>query len=752
MAEVRHPQEEGTSLRILLRYVWAHLGLVLSIWIAVVVVTLFATLATRPEYESKVRLLLQSTEPSVIDVKKVVSQRYETDTYLKTQMQLIRSEQLARRVISALNLKGHKEFRPADESVVWDWYHDGYLKLRGVVQARLRSLFSFVSGSSNPSVDSSHLVAEDGRDPLVRGFLSRLKVKSTRGTRLVDISIRGYFPGATAEIANVVADEFIKWNLELEFFSTRRATKWLEGQLVELKKAVEQSERALQAYRESENLTGVEMAESPEVITGALGTLSREIMEARSERIAAEAAYREFTNYFGKNGTSTKLENIPVGLLGGATLVTNLQVNLTEAQREYADLSRRYKPKHPTIVQLRSRIDYLKSSLQREISLAVKKLETRFLVAQKRERSLMTNLEEEKARVIRLGGKTVKLGVLKREVDSNRKLYELFLGRIKETNLATNLRVTNIQIVDRASVPKSPVRPAKGRNLIMAVVLGLFLGVGTAFAVEYFDTSFKDPEEAERILGVPAMATVDHLGNLRKKKRELVILERRTAGYSKDSFNTLRTNLLYSAPVEQRQVLLVTSSTPVEGKTFIASNLALSLANLGEEVLLIDADLRKPRLHRLFGLKLEPGLTDLLVGRNELGDVLHDTDRGPLFVIPAGHHSPNPADLLSSDRVEKMLLEMRNRFQYIVVDSPPVLSVADPLTLVPKVDGVLFVVWAGRTPGRHVVQGINILKEVRGGKTFFGVVMNRVTRRRGSGYYYYHHYYGDYYAKGSDTG
>ncbi|MFQ5914077.1 MAG: CpsD/CapB family tyrosine-protein kinase, partial [Nitrospinota bacterium] len=254
-------------------------------------------------------------------------------------------------------------------------------------------------------------------------------------------------------------------------------------------------------------------------------------------------------------------------------------------------------------------------------------------------------------------------------------------------------------------------------------------------------------DETERILGIPVMATVDHMRKLTKKTGELVVLEKGSSEYAVNFFNTLRTNLLYSAPAEERRVLLVTSSTPEEGKTFLASNLALALANLGEEVLLIDADLRHPRVHDLFGLDKEPGLTDFLVGRNALEEVLHATGKDHLSLIPAGHHSPNPVDLLSSDRLQGLFEELQGRFQYIVVDSPPVLSVADPLTLVPGVNGVIVVTWAGRTPRRNVIQAFRKLKEVRDSRVFFGLVMNRIVHRRGSSYYYYHRRYRYYYSK-----
>lgn len=726
------------SLKVFLRHVWSHLGLIVSICFAVVVVALFMTLTTRPEYEGRVRLLLESSAPKVVDVKRVVEPQLETEVYLQTQMEIIRNRALARKVISSSKLETHKEFQPAPKDF-WDWYQDGYLRLRGAVQSWIQDFFG-------PGEASSPEAPEDKQEALVRQFLARIHVTPVRGTRLLEITFRGFYPDSAAWLANVVADAFIEFTLEQDFASTRRASKWLEGQLAELKEAIERSERALHAYRQQENLVGVKVAESPEVVSGALGTLSQEIMKARSERITAETAYRRFKSSLERDGADGQLEMIPAGLLGGDTLINNLQINLADAQREYADLSRRYKERHPAIVQLGSKITFLKDRLRREISQAVKKQEVRFIVAAQRERSLMESLDKEKARVIRLGGKMVQLGILEREAESNRKLYELFLTRMKETSLATNLTMTNIRVLDQAAVPQGPVRPNKRKNLFLAVLLGLSLGVVAALGVEYFDTSLRDPADAERQLGIPVMATVDHLGRAARQSGGLVVRGSGRAGGA-DFFDTLRTNLLYAVPAEGRQSLLVTSATPEEGKTFISTNLAANLAGLGEEVVLVDGDLRRSRAHQVFAQKgKEPGLTDFLVGRCTLEEVLRPTGEEHLSLIPAGHYSPSPADLLSSAHVDELFKELRARFRYIIVDSAPVLSVPDSLSLVSRVDGVLVVAWAGHTSRRYVSRGIKLLKGVQGSRVFFGLVMNRIAHRRGSDYYYYHKKYGYYYS------
>ncbi len=733
------PVEEENPLVGLLRLLRRYVGLILSIWIAVQIVVYFGTITTRPEYEATTNLLVEFGSPQVVDIKRVMDQsNLWSIEYLETQIQLLQSETLARRVVTALKLEKSKEFQ-SDPDEFWDWYEDGYLKLKGTILSSIGRLFS---SSSSAVVSSTGSVQdpEEVLEGLAAQLRSRVRAKNFRNSRILGVTFRGYYPEEVAKITNAVADQFIEWNLEREFSGTRKATKWLEGQLAELRVAVERSEQSLQNYRRSENLVATDLTDSPEIVTGALGILSKEVIAARTERIEAEVAYRQFKSYLKGDAANSKLDNIPANIFGKGTQIANLQMQLAGARRDHANLSNRYKRKHPLILQLNSKIKFLKRRLRKEVSRAFKNLETRFVVAEKRERSLMANLEKEKARMIRLGGKTVQLGILKREVEGNRKLYQLLFTRMKETALAAHLPVSLFQVVDRARVPKGPVRPKKGRNQLLGTILGLFLGFGAAFGIQFFDTSLRDPKEAERILGIPVLAAVNNLRKLRKQGSDLVVGGSEQSGWA-ENFDTLRTKLLYTLPANQEKIFLVTSANPQEGKTFIASNLAATLAGMGQQVALIDADLRRPRVHTLFDLEREPGLTDFLVGNSGLEDILHQTSVDDLWVIPAGHETPSPQNLLSSDRLGNLLTELQVHFKYILMDSPPVLRVADCLPIIPHVSGVLMVVWAGRSSYRHTLQALQSLREVSNDRVFYSTVMNRVPRRRSKGYYYYEYGY-----------
>jgi capsular exopolysaccharide family len=357
-------------------------------------------------------------------------------------------------------------------------------------------------------------------------------------------------------------------------------------------------------------------------------------------------------------------------------------------------------------------------------------------------------METKKKEALNLNQKQIKYDVLKREADTTRALFESLLKRAKEATLTEGLNVTNIVVVDPARVPETPVKPKKAQNILLALITGFTLGIGLAFFLEYLDNTIKTPDEVERYLKIPLLGVVgSFLTNSPDPKKKEMITQVEPKSTIAEAFRTIRTNLLFSSPDVEKKVLLITSVLPLEGKTVLASNLAITFATMGKNVLLIDADLRRPRIHAVFDLERGKGLSALLIGGES---TIKNTDIPSLKVITSGALPPNPAELLNSKKMKELIERARAQYDLIIIDSPPILSVTDPAILATFSDGTVVTIRASSTPRPAIKKGIQQLSEV-GGKVL-GCVLNDVNFEKESYYYsnyrYYYHYY--YHAYGEE--
>ncbi|MBI4461804.1 MAG: polysaccharide biosynthesis tyrosine autokinase [Acidobacteria bacterium] len=743
-----------TYWRILRKRRWT----ILTLFCLLFTVVLIGTLKQRPLYRAQALLEIAKENPELLSVQELFELEGVSDTYLETQYKVLRSETLARRVISQLRLAQLKEFNP----------EVGKAKAKED-QAAATQVFA-VPGAG--VADESALSQE-----VLERFGERLHIEPVKRSRLVAVSFESQEPARAARVVNTLAATYIERSLEARWEATQKASEWLSRELVGMKARLERSEEELQGYARAEGLLFLASAagQAENIVNQRLRQLQEELTRAQADRYQKEARARLVEagpNRAGEWGALPGVAENP--------LLEQLTVRRAELQRERAQLATTFTADYPRVKQLQNQIEELDAILAQERARLAAHLRQEYEAARRRERLLAQAFEEQQRQANQIAERSVAYNILKREVDTNQQLYEGLLQRLKEAGVSAGLKASNIRIVDAASPPEKPVKPRVALNLALAVLLGLGLGVGVAFLQEYLDNSLKSADDVERYLRLPALALIPAVESLDGERRGVSglydrgkrrWLEARTeaddetpalappapAWYRIDgngaepsgraalaeAFRSLRTSVLLSTAERPPRSLLITSSQPAEGKTTVSLNLAISLAQLGQRVLLIDADMRRPCLHKALALADSGGLASYLAGQQDWPALVQPTGVEGLAALVCGPIPPNPAELLFSQRMRSLLDEALADYPFVALDSPPLLHVADARILAALVDGVLLVVRGGSTPRELVQRAQASARDV--GANLLGVVLNNLDVRADDDYYYrYTHY--DYYA------
>jgi capsular exopolysaccharide synthesis family protein len=444
------------------------------------------------------------------------------------------------------------------------------------------------------------------------------------------------------------------------------------------------------------------------------------------------------------SGSPEMLDSVPEVL--NNDLIRQIKSMEVDLYKRMSELSKKYGEQHPQMIAIESELKTLQKRKAQEITRVIHSLRNEYKVAEAREKSLKAALEKQKRESLDLNQKAIQYTVLSRETESARQMYDLLIKRFKETSLTEDMRTGNIRIIDRAEVPKTAVRPKKMFNILLALLLGLVAGTGLAFFFEYLDNTIKLPEDIQKYLREPYLGPVPAMtldGNPQgSEKPELVTLHSPKSTAS-EAYRGIRTSLLFSSADKPPQVVLVSSAAPQEGKTSTALNLAITMAQTGGKVILLDCDMRKPSLHKVFGLPRDKGMSSILVGNCEVKDALLNTPVPNLDIIPCGPIPPNPSEILGSPRMARLLELLRKSYSRVIIDTPPVTAVTDAAVIGRLVDGAVVVVRAGATPREIVRNGLIQLKAVN--SPILGVVLNGVDMDRDGSYYYqyYYYYYGE---------
>jgi succinoglycan biosynthesis transport protein ExoP len=692
-----------------------HQWLILSFMLAVVTIVAVATFRMQPVYVATTRIEIDRENANILPFQGTDSYDFMMDleNYIETQSKILTSETLALQTIRNGGLTGRPEF-------------------------------STPTGPSEAVATGS--LANQKRPPELAEFLGSLSVRRVPNSRLMDVSFESTDPSLAARVVNAHVATYIEQNFRSKYDATTQASTWLADQLGELKIKVQNSEDARIAYERQNQIWTLDDKQS--ITTQRLADLNRELTEAQSDRMKKEALFQ-----FAKDGN---LDAVPQ--VQGNTYLMDLIKKRGESAIEYSDAVAQYGPNFPKVQRLQAQLKELDLSIDKERQNAVNGLESDFREARQREQLLVAALDEQKAAVNQMAEKMVEYNILNREAEANKALYEGLLTKLKEAGISAGLRSSNIRVVDPAMIPSTPARPAKTRNVALAFIVGLVGGIGLALLREYLDNTVKTPDDIETLARLPSLAVVPQFAgsngtgkrggspqslaasNGHDRRIELVAQHLPKSQMS-EAFRALRTSILLSQADHPPQVILVTSALPREGKTTAAANLAVTLAQLGDKTVLVDADLRKPGVGRLLNLTggKYAGLSSYLAGVSSLDQVIVPHPEIPnLSALPTGPLPPNPADLLSSHKLVEAIAELRARFKFVVIDSPPIMAATDAVILSVQTDGVLLVVRSGETPKEAFTRTRDLLGSVK--CHILGVVLNAVDSSAPDYYYSYRYY------------
>ena len=694
-----------------------HQWLILSFMLAVVTIVSISTFRMQPVYVATARIEIDRENANILPFQGTDTYDYmmDADNYIETQAKILTSETLALRTIRSGALAGQP---------------------------------GFAGDPSSSDALATGDLANMKPPPELGAFLGSLSVKRVPTSRLMDVNFESTNPQLAAQIVNAHIKNYIDQNFQSRFEATTRASTWLTDQLNELKIKVQKSEDDRIAYERQNQIWALD-GDKQNVTNQRFADLNRELTEAQSERMKKEALFQ-----FAKSGDADVVPQIREN-----GIVQDLLRKRADLYNQYTDALNQYGPNFPKVQRLQSQIKELEAAAEKEKKGVIARLESEYREARQREDLLIKALNQQKAEVNQMSERMVQYSILRREAEANKALYDGLLTKLKEAGISGALHSSNIRIVDPAMVPTYPSRPAKARNIALAFLIGLVGGIGLAILREYMDNTVKSPDDVEALSHLPSLAVVPAFSEAKNgdrgsrvkllkgassnghDKRIELVAQHLPKSQMSEAFRALRTSLLLSQAEHPPQVILVTSALPREGKTTAAANLAVTLAQLGDRTLLMDADLRKPGIGRLLNLVggKYAGLSSYLAGVSSLDLVTVQHPSIPnLSAIPTGPLPPNPADLLSSQKLADAIANLRTKFKFIVIDSPPIMAATDAVILSVQADGVLLVVRSGETPKEAFVRTRDLLLSVK--CHVLGVVLNAVDSSAPDYYYSYRYY------------
>ncbi|WP_376694364.1 GumC family protein [Wenzhouxiangella sp. EGI_FJ10409] len=728
--------------RILVKRKWTVIGVVAI----VVTAALLSSLLMVPEYRSSARIEINPESSRILNYQDFAPEQQgwnATSIFYSTQFEILKSGALAEQVIRQEQLQDQPELL-------------GQVRQRSVM-GEIRSLFRTVTrailpGGDGPGegVERSTPSAEQQDEAKIRraanALRSRISVQRVEESRLVDVSVRAFDPQLAQQLANAVVENYRQMTMQRRYDSGSEAREFLQEQLQDMRIQLERADQALMDFARDKNVADLE-----DLLDRARSAIDR--FSDRKNEIDEELVQLESWKNLIEQGRTEHLDPIV-----NSESVDQLEDRLVEARSEYAELSQRFQDSYPEVQEVLNRIERLEAELAAEKEQMVEGILGRYENLQAQAESLDEAIDERESRMLALNEQAVQYNILQREFETNRELYDGLLQRMKEIGVASGIQENNITLIEEAMAAGAPFKPNVPRNLAMALVIGLMAGVGLALVLEFLDSSIRRVEDIERLVDRPVLGMVP-LVKLRQKEsdsdKKARDNERIVSHYSavhpnssvSEAFRSLRTSLMFSTPEGLPRTIMLTSSGMGEGKTTTAVNLATVLAQNGSRVLLIDADLRKPRIHRDFNLFRSPGLTNrIALSDNEGRDhsAIHATHVPDMFIMPSGSATPSPAEMLSSERLAKVLDSCRRAFDYIIMDAPPTLGLADSMILARQVDGVVVVARAARTGKENFRVAMKRLAQVKA--PVLGVVLNGVDLDSPE-YAYYSSYYYNYEAE-----
>jgi capsular exopolysaccharide synthesis family protein len=688
---------------------------------------------------------------------------YMDPEYFNTQVQILSSPTLLRRVARTLDLEHNQNF--LDQQIESRSTWQNLLRMAGFGYSSTTPTRPVALPQSEDQLLTTKTVTVDDPAsverlaPYVDMLQGMISVSQVKKTRLIDIRADHTDPAVAAKVVNATSDAFALWNLEVKTKTNSVAGTYLQKRIAELQAQIRNGEEQLVNYAQSHEILSLDANQN--TVVERLSGLNRQLLEAENDRNLAEASYRA---------------SIAPGAAEASVEISDKQIaefksRLAELRQKRSQLlvtdteeSPEVKDVNQQIAQMENQLDETRRSAK---SLLATNLETNYRRALEREKSLRQAFNKQRSETVTQNQAAINYNILKQEIETNKGLLEGLMQRSKENDVTMAGTPNNIHVVDYASIPKGPVGPRRTQAVFLALVVSLALGIGLALFLEYLDDTVKTPSDIERGLRLASLAVIPIAGKSATQRlfplrfrgngnghrngsgRELLI-NSDGPSLQAEAYRHLRTSVLLSTPGHAPNTLLVTSSVPAEGKTTTVVNTATVLAQTGAKVLVIDADMRRPRLHQVFGTNNDAGLSSILSSQMSEAEVLsmvtqyEDTN---IYLMSSGAIPPNPAELLGSDQFRNLLKTVSGTFQHVIIDSPPIASFTDGVLISSMVDGVLLVVQGGKTSKQVVKRTRQMLHEI--GAKIVGVVLNKIDVR--SHNYYYHHDYKSYYSSAASN-
>ena len=749
--------------RIALRKKWIIISLAVVFALFVVV----KSYTTIPQYRARARILIEEPTAGISTIEDLLQDRgyYSRNyvgTYFSTQLELLASRTLAERVALKMDLGN----RP--EVINWPKGRKSPVQiLKDLVMLRwLRAKKEKPKEESSEEEEFLNLEELGSKYSWV--VRSGLGIHQVSDTRLLDISHQSYNPVLSTDVVNTLTKEFIDYTIEMRYAPTQQASEFLEEEIAKIRRELADREKELQKYGAEKNLVVFNNNENDNTVLQGFEDLAQQYRNAMSDRYKTEARYLELQGL--------DADTIP-SFISDSTL-QSLRSNYLQARNEYNQkIGMGYRPDYPEVKALETKIDSLKGQLQSELVKALNAARTEYNQALRLERNLEAALNDKREEVFQTSNDAIYYQSMAIEVRNKRALLNTLDQRRSETQVSARLKgqmTSNIKIIDPAVVPGGPISKNTTRNVVVALLLGFFLGAGIAFFTEYMDNSIKDPDEVEKSLDLPSLGIVPFVSpngsrkksyyyrtsnyynyggenpnkeSLSQETKEVELINHLFPSLSiAEDYRTIRTSILFSHAGTPPKILTFTSAFPQEGKSATISNLSVSFSQLNKKVLLIDADLRRPRLHKIFKAKNIRGLSNYLTGKISFEEAVQMTAVRNLWIVPSGPNPPNPAELLDSEKMKEMLDFARRRFEVVLIDSPPVLAVIDPVILSSMSDSTVIVVRPGKTSKKALNKTVHEIRKTSA--QIIGVIYNEAKSRSNGSYYYspsYHGYMNSYY-------
>jgi len=729
--------EDEIDLREIWKVISKRKGLIFTIFSLFLITTIVATLLMRPIYRAEALIEIKPNVKSMVKFDSLEQSNFQPMEYKTTQQNIISSNSVAVAVIDKLELEKNPEI-------------NGTLDQRGFMSGIKEIITSFKGEGNDKGIPKAE---EDEASERTIRFKQRLNVSSIRKSDLFKVSFDSFDPRIAAKVANTVVSEFVRLDRQRRLDSNSDAKFFLESEITATQAKLEASEKDLTDFARASNIVDVE--EKGNIMVQRLSDLNTQLTLVTGERVAAEALWLQAQ---GPDGA----QSLPNVL--GSELINQLKQDKATLNSEYRNLAKIYKPAYPALQQAKAELDDVNNSIELEITHLVTGLQINYNQLVAKEGLIEGKVEEQKQTLLAIKDKSIQYNILKREWETNKELYTGLLESMKQVGVAGGMEPNNISLIDPARVPLKQFKPNLKLNAALAGVLGLMGGIGIAFLLAFLDNTVRTPEDLEKVVAVPSLGLIpldkgkakgkakgkknkQHHRNASEEQNSPLeryepLLELRAHFERRsdiaEAFRSIRTSLMFSSPTGLPKVIQVTSTIPGEGKTTIATNLALVMADNGSRVLLVDADLRKHRIHKVFGIPSTPGLSEVIVSGVMPGCIKRSGIEN-LDVLPAGTTAPNPAELLGSRGLQAFLSEAAEIYDHIIIDSAPLLGLADTVVLSTKVDGLIYAVHSGMVNKDNLREGVKRLRRVRA--PLLGAILNYVDMSSKEYGYYGQYYY-----------